>query len=107
MSAVVDRIVEALNRGDVEGFVAGYSEDAAIEDGQGALIARGRDGLRGRYGPLFASTPELRCEVLSRVVVGEYVVDHERITGREPEPELAVVVYHLRDGLVDHERIIR
>lgn len=56
---------------------------------------------------MFAACPELRCEILSRIAVGEYVVDEERVSGRAPEPERLVVVYHLAAGLVDHERIVR
>lgn len=56
---------------------------------------------------MFAASPGLACVVLSRVCVGEYVIDEERISGRSTEPERLVVVYHLAGGLVDHERIVR
>ena len=78
-----------------------------IEDACGRPLVRGLAELRARYGPMFASSPELRCDVLHRVAVGEYVVDEECVSGRAPEPERLVVVYHLAGGAVDHERIVR
>lgn len=105
--AVVDRIVEGFNRRDLEAFASGYAEEIVIEDARGAVLVRGADALRARYRSMFAASPGLACVVLSRVCVGEYVIDEERISGRSTEPERLVVVYHLAGGLVDHERIVR
>ena len=107
MSEVVDRIIDAFNRRDLDAFAAGYAHAVVIEDGRGAVLVRGAAALRERYRTMFAGCPELRCEVLSRVAVGGYVVDEERVTGRSPEPERLVVVYHVAGDVVDHERIVR
>ena len=107
MSGVVDGIVAAFNRRDLDAFAAGYADDVVIEDGTGAEIVHGAGELRARYGAMFAACPELRCEVLTRIEVGDYVVDEERVRGRAPEPERLVVVYHLAGGRVDRERILR
>lgn len=102
----IDRIVDAFNRRDVDAFAAGYATDVTIEDASGEPVVRGTAELRARYGELFARHAELRLEVLSRILVGEHVVDEELVSGRAVEPERLVAVYHLRDGLVDHERIL-
>ena len=104
---VVDRIVDAFNRRDVEAFSGGYSDAVVIEGARGEVLVRGNAELRERYAAMFASCPRLRCEIRSRIEVGEYVVDEEVVTGRSSEPERLVVVYHVRDGRVDHERIVR
>jgi len=107
VSEVVDRIVDAFNRRDLDAFAAGYADAVVIEDARGEVLVRGAAALRERYGTMFADCPGLRCEVLSRVAVGEYVVDEERVRGRSPEPERLVVVYHVAGDVVDHERIVR
>jgi hypothetical protein len=103
--SVVDRVVEALNAHDVEAFVACYAEDATIEDGHDRVVARGHDELRERYGPMFARHPDLRVEALHRIDVGEFVAQHERVTGRG-EPEEHVAVYLVRDDRIARERLI-
>jgi hypothetical protein len=61
-----------------------------IEDAAGAVLAR---GLRARYGPMLAASPELRYEVL-----GRHVVDHARVSRPAEAPGVAVV---------GHRRILR
>jgi len=107
VSDVVDRIVDAFNRRDLEAFAAGYADDVVLEDARGAVLVQGADELRARYAAMFAAASELHCEIRSRIEIGEYVVDEEVVTGRSPQPERLVVVYHVRDGRVVHERIVR
>jgi hypothetical protein len=106
MSALVDRIVAALNAHDLEAFVACYAPAATIEDGYDNVLARGHEGLRERYGAMFADFPELRVETLARIESGPFVVQHERATGRG-EPSAHVCVFLVEDGLVRRERILR
>ena len=46
--------------------------------------------------------------MITRICVGPYVIDEERVTGR-PEGEIhAVAIYRLAsDGLIDRVRILR
>jgi hypothetical protein len=107
VSSVVDAIVEAFNRRDLAAFAAGYADDVAIEDARGAIVVAGKAALEARYAEMFARCPALRCEVVSRIELGAYVVDEEVVTGRAAEPERLVVLYHVAGGVVDHERIVR
>jgi hypothetical protein len=68
----------------------------------------GRADLREEYGRSFERLPDLHVDVVSRIRVGRYVVDEERVSGR-PDGELhAVAVYRLDDdGLIDRVRILR
>jgi uncharacterized protein (TIGR02246 family) len=105
VSDVIDRVVAALNAGDVEAFVACYAPDATIENGHDDVRARGHDELRARFGPMFEAHPDVRVEPVSRVDVGEFVVQHERVTGRGAH-EVHVAVYLVQDGLISRERLI-
>jgi hypothetical protein len=53
---------------------------------------------------LFAQSPELRAEVLTRIESGDWVVDEESVSGLVtpglPSDMHAAVVYRVRDGLI-------
>jgi len=103
----VERQVEAYNAGDVDAFVACYANDVVFEDADGAAQTGGRDEMRKRYGELFASAPNLHAEITSRIRVGSYVVDEERVSGL-PNGEIhAVAIYKLDDeGLIERVRFL-
>jgi len=46
---VYERYPEMVTKGDVDGIVALYAEDAIIEDPIGSEIRRGHDAIRGFY----------------------------------------------------------
>jgi hypothetical protein len=106
VSDVIDRLLVALNAGDVDAFVDCYAEDATIENGHDEVMARGHDELRSKYGGMFEQLPDIRIEALSRTNVGEFVVQEERVTGRG-EPELHVAVYLVQGDRVKRERLLR
>lgn len=104
----VERQERAYNAHDLEGFVACYAEDVVIDNADGAVVMRGHDAMRAHYGRLFASCPDVHAEVLTRIRVGSYVIDEERVTGRPGGDIRAVAIYRLAgDGLIEHVRLLR
>jgi hypothetical protein len=104
----VERQVAAYNAGDVDAFVACYAAEVVFEDADGGVQATGRDEMRERYAELFASSPNLRAEVPSRIRVGSYVVDEERVSGFPGGDVHAVAIYRLDpEGLIDRVRFLR
>jgi hypothetical protein len=101
----VDRVLIALNAHDLDTFIACYAEDATIEDGYDRVVARGHDGLRERYGPMFEQHPDVEVRPLLRVEEGEFVIQHEEVTGRG-ELMRHVAVYLVRDDHIVRERLI-
>jgi hypothetical protein len=96
--AVVNRQLAAYNDGDVEAFVAEFAEDAVVTgfDDQEPM-AVGEHEIRELYGQQFETvSPE--AEVLSRIALGEYVVDHERVEREDGEEMEAIGVYRVVDG---------
>lgn len=104
---VIDRVVAALNRGDLDGFVAAYAVNATIEDGEGVVLARGHDGIRRRYRQMFADFPNLRVRPRRRWSVGEYVLQDERVSGRLRSEERQIVVYRVVDEQIAREQLFR
>ena len=105
----VERQVEAYNRRDVEAFVSCYAADVVVEDATGTVVMRGHDAMRATYGELFRASPDLRAEIATRIRVGEYVIDEERITGRlgSTDEIRVVAVYHVANDVIDRIRLIR
>lgn len=99
--------LEAYNTGDVERFIACYTLDCVVEDGAGNRLLTGHAEMRPRYEALFKSSPNLHCELINRTRIGLYVIDEERISGRVPAINHAVVIYRVRDSLIEHVRFLR
>ena len=76
----VARQVRAWNEGDLEAFLACFSEDVVVEDADGNGQSMGRDALRTTYGQLLADQPDREYEIVTRIRVGPWVVGEERIT---------------------------
>lgn len=107
MLAPVEAQLAAYNAQDVDAFVECFAEEVVIEDGAGKVISTGRATMRQNYASMFSTYPQNRAEILHRIVQGAYVVDHERITGRTPEPYFAVAIYRVEEGLIRHVRFLR
>ena len=105
----VDAQLAAYNAHDVDAFMLCYTQDCVVEDGSGSQLLAGHAEMRPRYEALFASSPNLHCEIASRVCIGAYVIDEERITGRVPDLRHAVVIYRVdsASGLISHVRFLR
>lgn len=102
--SVVDRVLEALNAGDIDAFVRCYRDDATIENGYGRIAATGHDELRKMYGAMFEAYPDIRVEPGWRKQVGEFVVQEETVTGRRGH-EQHVAVYQVENDVIVRERL--
>ena len=97
---VVQRQLEAYNARDLEAFAATYADDVrlyrmpAVEPG-----VTGKEQLRTVYRQRFAS-PNLHAEIVTRIVLGNKVIDHERVVGIREHAIDAVAVYEVEDGLI-------
>jgi hypothetical protein len=110
VSDPVQQQIDAYNNQDLDGFVAAYSEDVVLEDGEGNVMAHGHDGIRELYAELFDRSPQLHGEVLNRITVGQYVIDEELVTGINmegyPSEMRAAVIYRLAEGKIAHVRLL-
>ncbi len=107
--SVVQRQVEAYNTHDIDAFVATYAPDAAyIELATNQVAFAGHDAFRQRFGDLFIQHPHVHVEIKNRITLGQHVVDHEEITGRQDiSVRHAVVTYEVKDNLIQRAWIIR
>jgi putative hydrolase of HD superfamily len=100
--AVVQAQVEAYNARDVEAFLATYSDDAQLFEHPDKLIATGHNELRTRYAERFKE-PNLHAEIVKRIVMGNIVVDHEKVARTFPEGPgtlEAIAIYQVEAGKI-------
>ncbi|MBE7368014.1 nuclear transport factor 2 family protein [Ramlibacter pallidus] len=100
--SIVQRQLEAYNARDLSAWLATYASDAQQFELHGSCLAAGHAQIRERMVSRFAE-PDLHAELLSRVVLGSVVVDHERITRNFPEGKGTIemlCVYEVVNGLI-------
>lgn len=95
------RQLEAYNAHDIDRFVAEYTQDVvAYRLSQAEPILVGKAAFAAHYQKNRFSLPGLRAELVSRMVIGNKVIDHERVFGVEPEPMEVAAIYEITpDGI--------
>ena len=102
---VVDGQLTAYRVRDLGDFLAFYAPDVRVRDFVGTVLMDGVEAMRGQYGPLFRDSPNLRVDIPHRIVVGDYVIDEEQISGfileGFPDTMRVAVAYRVQDGLIE------
>ena len=102
-SSVVARQFDAYNSQDIDGFMACYAPGCTLGGLHGAVTETGHQAIRERHIKLFATFPQNRARLLSRLVVGNTVVDHEDVSRGTGKDQFEVIaIYTIKDGLIAH-----
>jgi hypothetical protein len=99
-SDVVQKQLEAYNARDLEAFAATYADDVRLfrmPAAEAAVV--GKAQLREVYRQRFAS-PGLHADILTRIVLGNKVIDHERVRGIREQPIEALAIYEVEGELI-------
>ncbi|MCL2575811.1 MAG: nuclear transport factor 2 family protein [Defluviitaleaceae bacterium] len=101
--------LEAYNNRDIDGFMANFHEDCVCEDGDGKMLLQGWEAMHISYKNMFENSPNLHCNLVSRTVVGNYVLDEERVTGRAGNDgeSHVIAIYKVVDEMIVHVRFLR
>jgi hypothetical protein len=100
-TAPVQRQLDAYNAKDLTAFISCYHPDIAIYRMPAAAPSlKGRAALEAFYKAERFTIAALRAEVLQRMVVGNKVIDHEKVYGMAEQPYEVMVVYEVQDGLI-------
>jgi hypothetical protein len=100
-AATVDRQIAAYNAQDLEGFLATYADSVAVQNLGDTVTVEGKAALRQSTQEWFARAPGARSESIGRMVMGPFVVDHERLTGVPGGWPVDVIgIFEVRDSLI-------
>jgi hypothetical protein len=93
--------LDAYNAQDLDAFCAFYGDDIVVADFNGAVAQAGAVAFRERYAKMFGEFPENRVELAGRIVIGDRVIDHERVF-RTPDatPFEVAVIYTIAQGKI-------
>ena len=98
--SIVDAQLKAYNERNLEAFLATYSEDVVLAKYPDVVTQTGKAEMRARYQKSFAN-PNVRADIVRRIVLGQTVIDHERITAPPAKGQLeAVAIYEVADGKI-------
>jgi hypothetical protein len=102
---VVQQQLDAYNSRSIDAFMKIVCDSAEFWVlGEEKPWAVGHEAIKSVYQKLFESSPNLHSELLSRTILGNTIIDHEKITGRlnADSPIELIMVY-----VVEEEKIIR
>ena len=86
--------LDAYNSQDLDAYCGFFTEDVVVADVGGEVNLRGIEAYRERYAGAFAKFPGNRADLLGRMVLGNTVIDHERVDrgdGSTPVFEVAAI----------------
>jgi hypothetical protein len=76
--------LDAYNAHDINAFCACYADDVVVRNfPTGEITVSGMAAFRARYIERFKA-PTLRAKLLSRMSLGDVVIDHEEVSGLAP-----------------------
>jgi hypothetical protein len=97
----VQRQLDAYNDRDLERFIAEYTDDVLVYRPPSAEpVLAGKRAFADHYAAHRFNLPKLHADVVTRMIVGNKVIDHERVNGVKDEPFDAIAVYEVLDGLI-------
>ncbi len=97
--AVVQRQLNAYNARDIEAFLNTYSDDVELHDFPATLSVKGKATMRKSYDSLFKEVANLYCEVEKRIVIGNKIIDKEKVRAGNRFIH-AVAVYEVENGKI-------
>jgi hypothetical protein len=98
---VVQRQLDAYNDHDLDRFIAEYTDAVELfRPPQAEPFITGKADMAEHYRTRRFNRPGLHATLVHRSVIGNKVIDHERITGIGDEPVDAVVVFQVVDSLI-------
>ncbi len=101
--AVLERLHAAMNRRDLEAFVACFAPDyASQQPAHPARLFRGSGQVRQNWAAMFSGIPDFRADLLRSAVAGEAVWAEWRWTGTQRDGTAVdirgVTIFGVRDG---------
>jgi hypothetical protein len=97
----VQKQLDFYNARNINEFANIFSEDVKVYRNLGDSIPYifGKKELKKVYVDLFQKYPENKSTLKARIQQGNYIVDHEYITGRETPLEI-VAIYEVKENKI-------
>ncbi len=107
---VVQENLDFYNQRNINEFMKSFSEGIEVYNlGEVKPIIKGAPQVRKVYKQLFENSPKLHSTILKRIVIGNKVIDHESITGRNGSKEIVelTLIYEVENNKIVRITVIR
>lgn len=107
---IVQKQLDTYNARDINGFMSLMSKDVALFNlGESKAISQGHDAVRSIYQNLFDQSPDLHSRLVNRIVMGNVIIDHEKIIGRMGSEDLIelTVIFEVKEQLIHKITVVR
>lgn len=98
---VAQEQLDAYNAQNLDAHCACFADDVKVADLNGVVTLEGIEAYRARYAKVFADFPENEAALVTRIAIGNVVIDHERVS-RSPstEPFEVAAIYTITEGKI-------
>ncbi len=97
--SIVQKQLNAYNARNLDAFMETYHDDVELYDFPGTLLCKGKEQMRKQY-EFLNQVPNLHCEIKSRIIQGNIIIDQESVTGFGSKPLEATAVYHVENNKI-------
>jgi imidazolonepropionase-like amidohydrolase len=97
---LVQQQVNGYNLRNIEAFLAPYSDSITVYGADGKLLMKGIQEVRQEYAKYFNKVPDIHCQIVNRMVLGNTVVDQEKLTSATRKPSEGIAVYKIEHGKI-------
>jgi len=103
---IVQKQLEAYNNRDIDAFVKTYAVNVKLYTFPNEVSTQGQAALKRQYASFFENTPDLKAEIVNRIVLGNKVIDKEKVTVNG-SIFYAVAIYEVENGLISKVTFIQ
>tara|TARA_R110001632_G_scaffold29662_13_gene78627 strand:+ start:7823 stop:8248 length:426 start_codon:yes stop_codon:yes gene_type:complete len=107
---IVQENLDFYNNRNIEGFMSSFSKSIKmynLEEPKPTIV--GFSEVKEVYNSLFKNSPDLHSTIIKRIVIGNKVIDHESIVGRNGRNEVLelVLIYEVNNEQITKITVIR
>jgi len=95
---VIEQLV-GYNARDIDSFLSTYTDDVQLFNFPADPRSQGLEAMRKGYAGFFDSTTDLNCEIKTRIIIGNKVIDEEYITANGNNFS-AVAIYEVENDKI-------
>jgi len=98
----------AYNHKDLNTFLQPYADSIQVFNFPDEMVLDGKDFLRQNMQSFFSRVPDLHCEILNRMILGNTIIDYERVSGLPIVQFIdAIAVYEIQGNKIRKMYYIR
>lgn len=98
---LADLQLKGYNERNINLFLEAYSDSVKVYSFPNKLLYTGKETMRMNYAGMFSNLTDLHCTIKSRMVLGNTVIDEERVLIRKDQPLLeAIAIYKIEAGKI-------